>query len=131
MIKVFRKIRQNLLDENKIGKYLKYALGEILLVVIGILIALQINNWKDERKEEKEILNYIQSIKKDIQADTALFAQISNSLNEQIVSAKYIVPVMESENPIIQDSLSFILKFNDMTTASIITKQNTTWDYVN
>ncbi|MFC3880480.1 DUF6090 family protein [Algoriphagus namhaensis] len=59
MIKFFRKIRQNLLLENKTGKYFKYAIGEIVLVVIGILIALQINNWNENRKDriiEKEIL---------------------------------------------------------------------------
>ncbi|SDR02246.1 DUF6090 family protein [Flagellimonas zhangzhouensis] len=50
MIKFFRKIRQNLLSEGKTGKYLKYAIGEIILVVIGILIALQINNWNENRK---------------------------------------------------------------------------------
>jgi hypothetical protein len=44
MIKFFRKIRQNLLIENKTGKYLKYAIGEIILVVIGIVIALQVSN---------------------------------------------------------------------------------------
>ncbi|PTM09471.1 MAG: hypothetical protein DA407_05810 [Bacteroidetes bacterium] len=49
MIKFFRKIRQNLLMENKTGKYLKYAFGEIVLVVIGILIALSINNWNQQR----------------------------------------------------------------------------------
>lgn len=51
MIKFFRTIRQNLLSEGKTGKYLKYAIGEIILVVIGILIALQINNWNEERKQ--------------------------------------------------------------------------------
>lgn len=55
MIKFFRKIRQNLLSEGKTGKYLKYAIGEILLVIIGILIALQINNWNDIRIERKEL----------------------------------------------------------------------------
>lgn len=50
MIKFFRKIRQNLLSEGKTGKYLKYAIGEIILVVIGILIALGINNWNESRK---------------------------------------------------------------------------------
>ena len=49
MIKFFRKIRQNLLIENKTGKYFKYAIGEIILVVIGILIALSINNWNQQR----------------------------------------------------------------------------------
>ena len=52
MIKFFRKIRQNLLMENKTRKYFKYAIGEIILVVIGILIALQINNWNENRKKE-------------------------------------------------------------------------------
>jgi len=59
MIKFFRKIRQKTLTENKFGKYLTYAIGEIILVVIGILIALSINNWNENRKnsiEEKAIL---------------------------------------------------------------------------
>ncbi|MCW5518091.1 DUF6090 family protein [Muriicola sp. Z0-33] len=50
MIKFFRRIRQQLLTENKFSKYLLYAIGEIVLVVIGILIALQINNWNEQRK---------------------------------------------------------------------------------
>ena len=54
MIKFFRKIRQNLLSEGKTGKYLKYAIGEIILVVIGILIALQLNNLNDSHKINKE-----------------------------------------------------------------------------
>lgn len=59
MIKFFRHIRQKLLAENKFSKYLLYAIGEIVLVVIGILIALQINNWneyKNERKQEQKVL---------------------------------------------------------------------------
>ena len=52
MIKFFRHIRQNLLMENKTGKYFKYAIGEIVLVVIGILIALSINNWNESRKNK-------------------------------------------------------------------------------
>jgi hypothetical protein len=63
MIKFFRKIRQRLLTENKFSKYLLYAIGEIILVVIGILIALQINNWNEYRKDrnrEQAILNNLQ-----------------------------------------------------------------------
>ncbi len=52
MIKFFRRIRQNLIMENKTSKYFKYAIGEILLVVIGILIALQINNLNEAKKQE-------------------------------------------------------------------------------
>ena len=53
MIKFFRQIRKSLLEQNKMGKYFKYAIGEILLVVIGILIALQINNWNEKAKQKK------------------------------------------------------------------------------
>ena len=58
MIKFFKKIRQKLLTENKFSKYLLYAIGEITLVVIGILIALSINNWNEEHKiSKKEVAN--------------------------------------------------------------------------
>lgn len=61
MIKFFRKIRQNLLSENKFSKYLIYAIGEIILVVIGILIALSINNWNEKRKYKNlEIVTLIE-----------------------------------------------------------------------
>jgi hypothetical protein len=62
VIKFFRHIRQNLLMENRTGKYLKYAIGEIVLVVIGILIALQINNWNEQRKESAEEQKILKSI---------------------------------------------------------------------
>ena len=66
MIKFFRHIRKNLLLENKTSKYFKYAIGEIILVVIGILIALQINNWNTERIEHKKEENYLINIKRDL-----------------------------------------------------------------
>ena len=62
MIKFFRKIRQNLLMENKTGKYFKYAIGEIVLVVIGILIALQINNWNENQKDHKKLTRHLYGI---------------------------------------------------------------------
>ena len=63
MIKFFRKIRQKMLTENKFSKYLIYAIGEIILVVIGILIALSVNNCNNvriDRNEEVEILKALQ-----------------------------------------------------------------------
>ncbi|MDG5492013.1 DUF6090 family protein [Psychroserpens sp. SPM9] len=62
MIKLFRNIRKNLLSEGKTGKYLKYAIGEIVLVVIGILIALQINNFNTSRQEIKIEQEYLLSL---------------------------------------------------------------------
>ena len=69
MIKFFRKIRQNLLMENKTGKYLKYAIGEIVLVVIGILIALQINNWNEEKKISNTELEILKLMRKNLNSD--------------------------------------------------------------
>jgi len=69
MIKFFRKIRQNLLMENKTGKYFKYAIGEIVLVVIGILIALQINNWNESRKKKKQLDVIYTSIEQNLKTD--------------------------------------------------------------
>ena len=70
MIKFFRKIRYNLMEQNKTGKYLKYAIGEIALVVIGILIALQINNWNEGRKATNKLHTYTQKLINDIVSDT-------------------------------------------------------------
>ncbi len=69
MIKFFSKIRQQLLTENKFSKYLLYAIGEIILVVIGILIALQINNYNDSNKEKRELHEYLAKIKSNLESD--------------------------------------------------------------
>ena len=66
MIKFFRKIRQKLLSENKFSKYLIYATGEIILVVVGILIALQINNANENRKTENIKINYYNQLVVDL-----------------------------------------------------------------
>jgi hypothetical protein len=66
MIKFFRKIRYDLVEKNKTGKYLKYAIGEIILVVIGILIALQINTWNENKKLRNQEQIYLINLKDDI-----------------------------------------------------------------
>ncbi|WP_320112557.1 DUF6090 family protein [Draconibacterium orientale] len=63
MIRFFRKIRLKLVRENKFGQYIKYAIGEIVLVVIGILIAVQINNWNQNRKDDQILNEYLVKIK--------------------------------------------------------------------
>lgn len=70
MISIFRKIRQKLLSQNRITQYLFYAIGEIFLVIIGILIALQINNWNEVRKQNHSIRLTIQSLMEDFKQDT-------------------------------------------------------------
>ena len=85
MLRFFRQIRQTLLTDNKFSKYLLYAVGEILLVVIGILIALQIDNWNEEQKN-KAILNvYYNQILQDFKADSLFIAQLSLHLDSNLV----------------------------------------------
>ena len=67
MLHLFRKIRQSLAMSDQTGKYLKYAVGEIILVVIGILIALSINNWNEQRKERLRSADYHQRLSEDVQ----------------------------------------------------------------
>lgn len=69
MIKFFRMIRQDLLLKGKSGKYLKYAVGEIVLVVIGIIIALQLNNWNESRKRQLELDKLLYDIEQDLIAN--------------------------------------------------------------
>ncbi|WP_051554730.1 DUF6090 family protein [Maribacter antarcticus] len=105
MIKFFRKIRYELLEKNKTGTYLKYAIGEIVLVVIGILIALQINNWNQKKllvKKEIEVLKTFQTqFKEDInQFDESLafYGAAKNSI-------EIIIYHLEN-NPSYNDSLA-------------------------
>ena len=72
MIKFFRKIRQRLLSENKFSKYLIYAIGEVILVVIGILIALQINNWNQVRINSSKEKSYLTYLKKELTENSEL-----------------------------------------------------------
>ena len=69
MIKFFRKIRQKLVSENNLGKYLFYAIGEIVLVVIGILIALSINNWNESRKIRHQDIEFLKNLKAELLID--------------------------------------------------------------
>ncbi|OIQ30854.1 MAG: hypothetical protein BM564_01185 [Bacteroidetes bacterium MedPE-SWsnd-G2] len=86
MIKFFRKIRQRLLSENKFSKYLIYAIGEIILVVIGILIALQVNNWNERRQNQKKEILYLTRLTTNLGYDKRLYETIM--INDSILINK-------------------------------------------
>ena len=82
MIKFFRKIRKNLVAENRFSKYLLYAIGEIILVVIGILIALQINNWNEDKNARKIEVKLLEELKEDlIKTKEDLVTDINKTVN--------------------------------------------------
>jgi len=98
MIKFFRIIRKDLMKQNKTskpalpaGRYLKYAIGEIVLVVIGILIALSINNWNEERKTREKEVVYLNNIKSDLQLSILEIEQFITTRKSQINSANTVI----------------------------------------
>ncbi len=74
MMKIFRNIRQKLASENKVMAYLRYAIGEILLVVIGILIALQVNNWNENRINHGQEVIILKSLKTEMAENQTLLS---------------------------------------------------------
>jgi hypothetical protein len=87
MINFFRRFRQRFLSENKFSKYILYAIGEIILVVIGILIALQVNNWNESRLEQKRINQYAKSLVEDLKSDIEM---INVSLFQATKKYRYV-----------------------------------------
>lgn len=85
MIQFFRKIRQRLLSENRFTKYLVYALGEIILVMIGILLALQVNNWNDNRIAKKNSKVFLEEMLLDLAIDTAYINSTIKKTERQLV----------------------------------------------
>lgn len=108
MIKFFRHIRQKLLSENKFSKYLLYAIGEIILVVIGILIALSINTWNEERNQKAVVTNVLKNIRYDLVADTLVYSEHLKNIPKVLDSAKFLL------NSITLDTLSASLLFDKL-----------------
>ena len=114
MIKFFRKIRQKLLSENKFSKYLLYAIGEIILVVVGILIALQINNNNELRKTREFEVKMLNEIRHELIQDTIYFNIIRNRAEKALQGAKKMMLLYTQESPQ-PDSLS---KYGQMMSVS-------------
>ncbi|VAV86217.1 FIG00653203: hypothetical protein [hydrothermal vent metagenome] len=109
MIKFFRKIRQNMIKENRASKYLLYAIGEIVLVVIGILIALSINNWNENRKEEIILKSNLSTILKILENDKAQLLTLIQSRKESKKQSTSIINSYKNNEPI--DSKNFFKTF--------------------
>jgi hypothetical protein len=99
MIKFFRHIRKSLIEQNQMGKYLKYAIGEILLVVIGILLALQINNWNENRKLRKAEIETLAEIKTGLNQDIEVLSNNLKLLEAKKVECRELISHVENKLP--------------------------------
>jgi hypothetical protein len=108
-----RKLRQRLLTENRVSKYLLYAVGEIVLVVIGILIALQINNWNEAQKMAKKEKLFLVNLQQDLESDSVRLNAIRTTL-WTAVQYKRIFEGHMKGTPTDRDSLNahFIRQYN-------------------
>jgi len=114
MIKFFRKTRYNLMETGKTGKYFKYAIGEIILVVIGILIALSINNWNGKRLQKQKEIILLTELNKEfrankIQLDSVLASHYGSKKSNQYLLSRLPIKDVTKEN---LDSLSFHMWHN-------------------
>lgn len=97
-MKIFRKIRQRLLSDNKLKKYLIYAIGEIFLVMVGILLALQVNNWNETRKTNKLEKDILVKLNADLKVNLDEISGIRNDAKVQIEAANQLLQFLESQS---------------------------------
>ncbi len=109
MLRFFRTLRQRLLTENKFRRYLLYAVGEILLVVIGILIALQVNTWNEERVEKGEEQAILRQLKTEFTLNLAQLDDKIKSKETLMSSARAIFGYIDRPETRVQDSVDFHL----------------------
>jgi hypothetical protein len=98
MIKFFRKSRQNMINKNRIGKYLLYAIGEIVLVVIGILIALQINNWNEKQKDIAQEQLILEQLKSEYQNNLTQLEEKILMRNEGLEASYSLLNQIDNTN---------------------------------
>ncbi|MBC2840352.1 DUF6090 family protein [Robiginitalea sp. SC105] len=104
---LLRRLRRRLLAENNMGRYLVYAVGEIFLVVVGILIALQINNWNDERKERKEEQISYGNIRQQLLDDRKELVKVKDFNSYYSEVYKYASKIISSGDRVKTDSLAY------------------------
>ena len=97
MIKFFRKIRQKMIKDNKVSKYLLYAIGEIALVVIGILIALQINNWNNNKTNSNESNKFNQRLLAEVRLNIDLATGKIEIIKSTLSSSKRILDLFNTQ----------------------------------
>jgi hypothetical protein len=129
MIKFFRKIRYDLMEKNKTGKYLKYAIGEIVLVVIGILIALQLNNWSEQNKSNLFEVKILSELQNDLRSNYLELSSIKKNYIKAIIKSDSLIEIIKERSFDIH-SHSKLLIYLDPGTLGTTNISNTTYNFI-
>lgn len=133
MLRFFRQIRQNLILNNELKSYLRYSFGEIALVMIGILLALQVNNWNEQRKDKEVAGAYMGALKDDLYLDIENLEWQTDDLNLQLQQIDSLERILTDENfsnadfnQLIQNNLDIITTYenSNLNNNTILTLQN-------
>lgn len=109
-MKLFRKIRQTLIKEGNLKRYLLYAIGEILLVMIGISLAFQVNNWNDRRIKQASAVRYYENIRDQITEDKALIISQVDYNDRYLGQFNYAYGILEANDRSKIDTLGLIVR---------------------
>ena len=123
MITLFRRIREKLIASGSMTKYLLYAIGEILLVVIGILIALQVNNWNEERKKVSVKETFIESLIVDLEQDSTQLTRAIEAHQRYLDNRLKLKEILEREQATV-DTLGSILSKQEIISTENRVKYN-------
>lgn len=125
-MKLFRKFRQNFIDQGKLRKYLLYAVGEILLVMIGILLAFQVDKWNIDRTKRQAELAYYESIKNQIEDDQYQLKGQINYNARYLAQFNYAIEIIENDDKTKLDTLGKIAR--NLTNYSDFDKQGNIYE---
>ena len=127
MLRYFRQLRQRLLTENRFSKYLLYAVGEIMLVVFGILIALQVDNWNEQRQDRISEAVFLSRIREDLTVDNAYFKRRVEDSERFVTASSEFLTALSEEQRSFEDATELVKLFSEFYSSEMLTTQNSTF----
>ena len=111
MLKINRRLRRELFDKMNLKKYLLYTFGEVLLVMIGLLLAIQVNSWNAKRIDRNTEKEYLGRLSNELKSEIEMYSEVRDKFIEKEKRLKRIIRIWQSGNNSITDSLQYINDF--------------------